>query len=114
LTGYRAGRPTPPVPDGWRDVTAHVAMDAVRAAGEAVAGQPATLVTQAEALRALGLDSGRPPLALARADPGGYLRALSAATQAAELLDVEGLGGHLWIVQAVDIEPEALPAGLRP
>ncbi|MFF5105703.1 SAM-dependent methyltransferase [Streptomyces sp. NPDC000134] len=33
LTGFRDGRETPPVPDGTRDITAHVALDACAAAG---------------------------------------------------------------------------------
>jgi SAM-dependent MidA family methyltransferase len=114
LTGFRGGRATAPVPDGSRDITAHVAIDAACAAGEAVAGLPAALVTQREALRALGLDSTRPPLTLASRDPAGYVRSLSAASQAAELMEVDGLGGHLWIVQPVGIAAETLPDGLRP
>ena len=42
LTGYRGGRQVPPVPDGRCDVTAHVAIDAVAAAGAAVAGRAYT------------------------------------------------------------------------
>jgi len=114
LTGFYAGRSASAVPDGSRDITAHVAIDAVCAAGETVAGQSAVLATQREALGALGLDSVRPPLSLATRDPAGYVRALSAATQAAELMDVEGLGAHYWIVQPVGIPADALPAGLRP
>jgi SAM-dependent MidA family methyltransferase len=114
LTGYRSGRAVATLPDGSCDITAHVAIDAVCAAGEAVAGRAAALITQREALRALGLDSGRPPLVLANRDPAGYVRALSAASQAAELMDTDGLGGHYWVVQPVGIEPDALPEGLRP
>jgi len=36
LTGFRAGRETTPVPDGSCDITAHVALDACAAHGEAV------------------------------------------------------------------------------
>ncbi len=55
LAGYRAGRLVRPVPDGSCDVTAHVAIDAVAAAGHA-AGADAGLVTaQRTALLALGL-----------------------------------------------------------
>jgi SAM-dependent MidA family methyltransferase len=114
LASYASGRAVPPVPDGTRDLTVHVAIDAVCAAGEAVAGRPAVLTTQREALHALGFDGARPPLSLASTDPAGYLRALSAATQAAELTDVEGLGGHYWLIQPVGIDDAALPAGLRP
>jgi SAM-dependent MidA family methyltransferase len=114
LAGYRSGRTVPALPDGSCDITAHVAIDAVCAAGEAVAGRAAALITQRQALRALGLDGGRPPLVLANRDPAGYVRALSAATQAAELMDSDGLGGHYWLLQPSGIEPDALPEGLRP
>jgi len=114
LTGFRAGRATLPVLDGSCDITAHVAVDAVCAAGEAVAGQAAALITQRQALQGLGVDSTRPPLVLANRDPAGYVRALSAATQAAELMDTDGLGGHYWVLQPVGIDPEGLPEGLRP
>lgn len=87
LTGYRHGRQVPPVPDGSRDLTAHVAMDAL----------PGTLTTQRAALTALGVSGARPPLALAAQDPAGYVRALAAATQAAELTARDGLGAFLWL-----------------
>ncbi|MFI6758471.1 SAM-dependent methyltransferase [Micromonospora sp. NPDC050417] len=110
LTGFRAGRQVPPVPDGTCDLTAHVAMDSVAAAGEAVAGRPYTLVGQRAALRALGADGGRPPLTLASTDPAGYVRALAAASTVAELTDPAGLGGHWWLLQPVGLDP----AGLLP
>jgi len=97
LTGFRAGRQVTPVPDGSCDITAHVAFDAVAAAG----GHPYTMITQREALRALGTDGARPPLALASTDPAGYVRALAAASTAAELLDPAGLGGFTWLLQPV-------------
>jgi SAM-dependent MidA family methyltransferase len=100
LTGFRDGRQVNPVPDGSGDVTAHVAMDAV-ASG---AGRPYTLRTQREALKALGVDGGRPPLELARTDPAGYLRALAGAGAAAELIDPAGLGGHWWLLHTVGID----------
>ncbi|MEU8328354.1 SAM-dependent methyltransferase [Micromonospora sp. NPDC048839] len=103
LTGYRAGRQVPPVPDGSSDVTAHVAMDSVASAGAAVARCAYSLVSQREALRALGADGGRPPLSLAGTDPAGYVRALAAASAVAELTDPAGLGGHLWLRQPVGI-----------
>lgn len=87
LTGYLAGRQVPPVPDGTRDLTAHVAMDALRGA----------LTTQRTALRALGVDASRPPLILASTDPAAYVRALAATTQAAELTAPDGLGAFLWL-----------------
>jgi SAM-dependent MidA family methyltransferase len=99
LTGYAGGRQVEPVPDGSTDITAHVAMDAVAAAG----GGAYTLISQREALRALGVDGGRPPLALASTDPAGYLRALSDAGAAGELTDPAGLGGHHWLLHPVGI-----------
>ncbi|MEH0823579.1 MULTISPECIES: SAM-dependent methyltransferase [unclassified Micromonospora] len=110
LTGYRGGRQVPPVPDGSCDVTAHVAMDSVASAGERVARCAYSLVSQREALRALGADGGRPPLSLASRDPAGYLRALATASAAAELTDPAGLGGHLWLRQPVGVAIDAVVA----
>lgn len=104
LTGYRDGREALPVPDGTVDLTAHVAMDAVAARGEAVAGAPSVLVTQREALRALGVDGRRPSRELASRDPAGYVRALAAASAAAELTEPAGLGAHFWLLQPVACE----------
>ncbi|XIE79020.1 SAM-dependent methyltransferase [Streptomyces sp. SBR177] len=99
LTGFREGREVPPVPDGSRDLTAHVALDACAAA---VPDAAATrLLTQREALHELGVTGTRPPLALAGADPAGYVRALAAAGEAAELTAPGGLGGFRWLVQRV-------------
>ncbi|MGI5259422.1 SAM-dependent methyltransferase [Streptomyces angustmyceticus] len=94
LTGFRDGREVAPVPDGSCDITAHVALDAC-------AGPSARRLTQRAALRALGVDGRRPPLALAATDPSGYVRALSAAGAAAELTDPAGLGGFGWLVEPV-------------
>jgi len=104
LTGFRAGRQVHPVPDGSCDVTAHVAMDALAGA----VGDSYSLVRQRTALRALGIDGSRPPLDLARTDPAAYLRALSAAGSAAELLDPAGLGGHWWLLHGIGIEPRGI------
>ncbi|MEW2476036.1 SAM-dependent methyltransferase [Micromonospora gifhornensis] len=111
LTGYRAGRQVPPVPDGSCDVTAHVAMDSVASAGERVARCAYLLGSQRDGLRALGADGGRPPLSLAVSDPAGYVRALAVASAAAELTDAAGLGGHLWLWQPVGLSADRLPAG---
>ena len=100
LTGYRDGRQVPPRPDGSTDVTAHVAVDSAAAA----AGTAYRIISQRAALRGLGVDGGRPPLDLARADPAAYLRALSSAGAAAELTDPAGLGGHWWLLHEVGIE----------
>ncbi|MEU7108624.1 SAM-dependent methyltransferase [Streptomyces sp. NPDC046215] len=94
LTGFRDGREVRPVPDGSCDITAHVALDAC-------AGRGSSLLTQRAALRALGVDGSRPPLALASSDPAAYVRALGAAGEAAELTAPGGLGGFRWLVQPV-------------
>jgi SAM-dependent MidA family methyltransferase len=94
LTGYRGGRQVPPVPDGDCDLTAHVAMDSLVGS---------VLMRQRDALRALGISGARPPLSLASTDPAGYVRALAAAGEAAELTDPAGLGGHLWLLEPVGI-----------
>ncbi len=111
LTAFQGGRRVAPVPDGLRDLTAHVAIDAVRAAGEAVAGTPARLTTQRAALSELGVDGSRPPIDHASLDPVGYLRALATATRAAELLAPDGLGGHYWLLQPVGVWKASLIAG---
>lgn len=92
LTGYRQGRPCDPVPDGSCDITAHVALDALAAA------VPGSVVTeQRESLQALGIRAERPDLALAAGEPRRYLTELSAAGEAAELIDPAGLGGFGWV-----------------
>ncbi|WP_326579359.1 SAM-dependent methyltransferase [Streptomyces sp. NBC_00481] len=101
LTGFREGRETSPVPDGSCDITAHVALDACALPG-------ARLLTQREALRALGVGAGRPPLSLATTDPVAYVRALAGAGEAAELTAPGGLGDFGWLLQTVGI-PDPLP-----
>jgi SAM-dependent MidA family methyltransferase len=100
LTGYLRGRQVAPVPDGSRDVTAHVAIDAV--AGSV--GVPYQIVTQREALKALGIDGARPPIDLAHRDPAAYVRALASAGAAAELIEPAGLGGHWWLLHTLGID----------
>ena len=111
IAAYRDGRVVPPVPDGSRDITAHVALDSCAAAGRA-AGAAATLLTsQRQALRRLGIDAGLPSRGLASSDPVAYVAALSRASQAAELLDTAGFGGFGWLVQSVR---RPLPPALTP
>jgi SAM-dependent MidA family methyltransferase len=81
LSGYRAGRLVPPVPDGSCDVTAHVALDAVAAAGLAAGAAGGTPVPQHLALRSLGVRRDEP--------------------SAEDLLDPSGLGGFTWLLQRV-------------
>jgi SAM-dependent MidA family methyltransferase len=99
LAGYRRGRLVAAVPDGSCDITAHVAMDSCATAGTSAGAAASRLQTQRDALTTLGISGIRPPHDMARADPRGYLRSLSAATQAAELTDASGLGAFLWLLQ---------------
>jgi SAM-dependent MidA family methyltransferase len=92
LRSYAGGREADVIPDGSRDVTAHVAVDSVAAA------VGARVIRQRDALVALGLDGARPPLELAQSDPSAYVRALSAAGDAGELIATGGLGDFWWIV----------------
>ncbi|HEX2313458.1 MAG TPA: SAM-dependent methyltransferase [Thermomonospora sp.] len=109
LTGYRAGRTVPAVPDGSCDITAHVALDACLDAGRAAGATASALTTQRRALRALGLTAARPPIELARTDPRGYVAALSRAGEEAELIDPSALGGFGWLAQSVGVAiPQAL------
>jgi SAM-dependent MidA family methyltransferase len=96
LRSYRAGAEVDVLPDGSRDVTAHVAVDAV---AERVGG---TVLTQQDALHALGLDGTRPDLDRARTDPAGYLADLNRAGEAAELTDPLGIGGFSWVVSSTE------------
>jgi SAM-dependent MidA family methyltransferase len=109
LTGYRDGRQVPPVPDGSCDVTSHVALDACAVAGQDAGATQTLLTTQGAALHALGVRRSMPPHELSRSDPAGYVRALSAAGEVAELTDPSGLGGFGWLVQCVGV---ALPQPL--
>jgi SAM-dependent MidA family methyltransferase len=79
LTGFRAGRAVPPRPDGTMDVTAHVAIDAVAAAGLAAGAASSELTSQHAALRALGVRN-------------------------AELLEPGGLGGFSWLLQRLTLD----------
>ena len=97
------------IPDGSRDITAHVALDACADAGRAAGATATVLTTQRQALRALGVSGRRPGLARAGADPLGYARALGQASEEAELTDAHGLGAFGWLVQAVGLD---IPAAL--
>ena len=109
LAGYRDGRAVRPVPDGSCDITAHVALDACAAAGEAAGATGTMLMTQQLTLRRLGINATLPPRDLATSDPPAYVAALSRTSEAAELLDDAGLGSFEWLVQAVGTHvPELL------
>lgn len=105
LTGFREGRESTPVPDGSCDLTAHVALDACALPG-------GRLLTQRDALRALGLTGARPPLSLASTDPAEYVRALARAGEAAELTAPGGLGDFGWLLQPVGLSAGTPTASL--
>jgi SAM-dependent MidA family methyltransferase len=92
LAAYREGVQVDPVPDGTRDLTAHVAMDSL---------DHDDLLDQRTLLRSLGLDGRLPPNEQAAQDPQAYLRALESASAAAALTDLGGFGGFWWAVKAV-------------
>jgi SAM-dependent MidA family methyltransferase len=103
LRSYRDGGEVEVRPDGSRDVTAPVAVDAL---ADKVGG---FVLTQREALRRLGVSGARPDLATAGTDPSGYVRALSAATEASELTAEGGLGDFAWVVTVVgDLPPTSV------
>ena len=90
LSSYADGRQVDVLPDGARDVTAHVAVDSLAAAVSA------TVTTQRESLDDLGVTAGRPALDLARSDPLDYVRELARASQAGELRAQPGWGDFAW------------------
>jgi len=103
LTGYRAGRQVPPIPDGSCDITAHVAMDAVAEAAESSGAAAGRLTTQRAALTELGITAVI-TAGWSRREGGSaadLLAGLARAGQAAELLDAGGLGGFTWLLQPV-------------
>jgi len=99
LTGYRQGRIVPAVPDGTVNITAHVAVDAVAAAGVAAGAEPAQLIRQQDVLTGQGVLPGRPARTMAHTDPQGYLQGLAEYAQAARLVDPAGLGAFEWLIQ---------------
>jgi SAM-dependent MidA family methyltransferase len=105
LRSYRLGREVDVVPDGSRDVTAHVAVDAVAAAAEGV------LLRQREVLPLLGVGAERPAPSLAGQDPVEYVAALSRANTAAELMGTGGFGDFYWIVSGAGGVVPGLGAG---
>ena len=91
LASFTHGQEVDVVPDGSRDVTAHVAVDSV------AARVGATLERQRDALARLGVDGTRPPIDLATTDPQAYVGALARATESAELRSRGGWGDFWWL-----------------
>ena len=99
LTGFRAGREVLPVPDGSCNLTAHVALDAAAAAGEAAGATETRLTDQRTALRELGVGTGVGPRGPVTGSGPEILRQLAERSRAGELLDRNSLGGFGWLVQ---------------
>lgn len=98
LRSYLRGREVEVRADGSRDVTAHVAVDAL---AHACGG---TVLRQRDALGALGMEASRPSLDLAHHDPPAYVRALERSTRAADLMASGGLGDFYWVVSGVGVD----------
>ncbi|MEU9297150.1 SAM-dependent methyltransferase [Streptomyces sp. NPDC048266] len=74
LTGFRAGREVPPVPDGSCDLTAHVALDACEAAvrpGSEAGQDPAVSGEPVSARESVPVGSGGRPGVVGGTDPAG-------------------------------------------
>ncbi|MGH3473923.1 MAG: SAM-dependent methyltransferase [Aeromicrobium sp.] len=91
LASFAHGQEVDVVPDGSRDVTAHVAVDS------AAAKTAASLERQRDALARLGVDGTRPPLDQATTDPQAYVTALARASESAELRARGGWGDFWWL-----------------
>jgi hypothetical protein len=92
LSAFRAGRPVEPRPDPDRNLTAHVALDAVAAAGTA-AGARTVLEGRQDAV----LPDLLPPVPDAT-DP---LAGLATRSRRRALTTPAGWGGHRWLLQEV-------------
>ncbi|MFI6101997.1 SAM-dependent methyltransferase [Lentzea sp. NPDC051213] len=104
LTGYRAGRQVPPVFDGSCDITAHVAFDSCAAA----AGGDWVLVSQRDALAALGL------VGAASGSGWDWLESAARASRIAELRDPATLGSFGWLLHGRDVPVSSLLPALPP
>ena len=101
LTSFAHGRELEAVPDGSRDVTAHVAVDAV------AARTGAAIERQRDVLARLGVDGTRPPLDLATSDPQAYVTALARASESAELRALGGWGDFWWLTTDTRVQDSA-------
>lgn len=90
FTAYRDGRSVPPTPSTELNLTAHVSLDAVRAAGEAARLRTVLDAHQVEALA--GLLTAETP-------DGDPLRDLARRSERAALGSAYGWGTHRWLVQ---------------
>ncbi|GAA1833297.1 SAM-dependent methyltransferase [Microlunatus capsulatus] len=92
VAAFRAGRAVAPRPRADRNLTAHVALDAVAAAGTAAGARTVLVGRQAEVLPRL-----LPPVPPS-ADP---LAALAARSRRQALTAPAGWGAHRWLLQEV-------------
>nr|WP_294694979.1 SAM-dependent methyltransferase [uncultured Friedmanniella sp.] len=97
LASFRGGRSVAAVPAADRNLTAHVAVDAVQAAGERAGARTVLRARQSRALA----DLLPPPEG--STDP---LQALAARSRRRALTDGAGWGAHWWLLQ--EIAPAAL------
>jgi hypothetical protein len=90
FSAYRDGRPVERVPSAEVNLTAHVCVDSVRAAGEAAGLTTELCCRQGEAMTRLGSPSP--------ADPEPLVE-LSRRSERAALSSPYGWGSHWWLVQ---------------
>jgi hypothetical protein len=98
LAAYRAGRRVPPLALPDRNLTAHIAVDAVAAAGEQVGAGTAFRCRQAQALA----DLLPPPV-----PAGDALSELAAISRRAALSSPHAWGSHWWLLQEVPVPSDA-------
>ena len=91
FAAYRDGRSVVPMPSAEMNLTAHVSIDSVRAAGEAAGLITELCCRQGEAIARLGSPAQVEP------DP---LVDLSRRSERAVLSSPYGWGSHWWLVQA--------------
>jgi hypothetical protein len=96
LTAYQGGRPVPPVALPDRNLTAHVAVDAVAAVGERAGARTVFRSRQAETLAAL---------LAPRAPCTDVVGDLAARSRRAALAAPDGWGAHWWLLQEVPPPP---------
>lgn len=92
LRAYRGGAEVEPVPDGERDITAHVAVDAVADAGRS------QLLRQRDAVARWSDAPSPPTYEQARDDPRSALRRIAVSSERGLLRAHGGLGDFWWIV----------------
>ena len=90
FAAYRDGRSVEPMPSTELNLTAHVSIDSLRAAGEAAGLTTELYCRQGEAMARLG--SHAPP------DPDTLVE-LSRRSERAALSSPYGWGSHWWLVQ---------------